>query len=111
MGAVAGGPRTRLMSGLAQGRRDGPEKRGSPWLRESHRPGRSRDRGDADVEGRRITAETSPGTAKPGSMIGFCAPYTMLTRRLMLDDSSLTVVLAQQAAALVFAITLERSSS
>jgi hypothetical protein len=44
-------------------------------------------------------------------MIGFCAPYTMLTRRLMLDDSSLTVVLAQQAAALVFAITLERSSS
>jgi hypothetical protein len=27
-------------------------------------------------------------------------------RRLMLDDSSLTVVLAQQAAALVFAIAL-----
>ena len=29
--------------------------------------------------------------------IGFCALYTVLTRRLMLDDSSLTVVLAQQA--------------
>ena len=35
--------------------------------------------------------------------IGFCALYTVLTRRLMLNDSSLTVVLAQQAAALVFA--------
>jgi drug/metabolite transporter (DMT)-like permease len=38
--------------------------------------------------------------------IGFCALYTVFTRRLMLDDSSLTVVLAQQAAALVFAIVL-----
>ena len=38
--------------------------------------------------------------------IGFCALYTVLTRRLMLDDSSLTVVLAQQAAALVFAIAV-----
>jgi probable blue pigment (indigoidine) exporter len=38
--------------------------------------------------------------------IGFCALYTVLTRRLMLDDSSLTVVLAQQAAALVFAVAL-----
>lgn len=38
--------------------------------------------------------------------IGFCALYTVLTRRLMLDDSSLDVVLAQQAAALVFAVTL-----
>ena len=38
--------------------------------------------------------------------IGFCALYTVLTRRLMLDDSSLTVVLAQQAAALGFAILL-----
>ena len=38
--------------------------------------------------------------------IGFCALYTVLTRRLMLDDSSLTVVLAQQAAALVFAVVL-----
>jgi probable blue pigment (indigoidine) exporter len=35
--------------------------------------------------------------------IGFCALYTVLTRCLMLNDSSLTVVLAQQAAALVFA--------
>lgn len=38
--------------------------------------------------------------------IAFCALYTVLTRRLMLDDSSLTVVLAQQAAALGFAVAL-----
>ena len=38
--------------------------------------------------------------------IGFCALYSVLTRRLMLDDSSLTVVLAQQAAALGFAVIL-----
>ena len=33
--------------------------------------------------------------------IGFCALYSVLTRRLLLDDSALTVVLAQQVAALV----------
>jgi probable blue pigment (indigoidine) exporter len=38
--------------------------------------------------------------------IGFCALYSVLTRRLLLDDSSLTVVLAQQAAALGFAVVL-----
>jgi probable blue pigment (indigoidine) exporter len=38
--------------------------------------------------------------------VGFCALYTVLTRRLMLDDSSLKVVFAQQAAALLFAIVL-----
>lgn len=38
--------------------------------------------------------------------IGFCALYSVLTQRLMLDDSSLTVVLAQQAAALGFAVVL-----
>jgi drug/metabolite transporter (DMT)-like permease len=38
--------------------------------------------------------------------IGFCALYTVLTRRLMLDDSSLTVVLAQQTAALAIAVAL-----
>ena len=38
--------------------------------------------------------------------IGFCALYSVLTRRMLLDDSSLNVVLAQQAAALVFAIAL-----
>ena len=38
--------------------------------------------------------------------VGCCALYTVLTRRLMLDDSSLNVVLAQQAAALVFALVL-----
>ena len=36
----------------------------------------------------------------------FCALYSVLTRRLLLDDSSLNVVLAQQAAALVFAVAL-----
>ena len=35
-----------------------------------------------------------------------CAAYTVLTRRLLLDDSSLTVVLAQQLAALGFAVLL-----
>jgi len=38
--------------------------------------------------------------------VGFCALYTVLTRRLLLDDSSLTVVLAQQAAALGFTVVL-----
>jgi drug/metabolite transporter (DMT)-like permease len=38
--------------------------------------------------------------------IGFCALYSVLTRRLMLDDASLSVVLAQQAAALGFAVVL-----
>ena len=38
--------------------------------------------------------------------VGFCALYSVLTRRLLLDDSALTVVLAQQAAALGFAIVL-----
>jgi drug/metabolite transporter (DMT)-like permease len=38
--------------------------------------------------------------------VGFCATYTVLTRRLLLDDSSLIVVLAQQVAALVFAVLL-----
>lgn len=38
--------------------------------------------------------------------VGFCAAYTVLTRRLLLDDSSLSVVLAQQTAALVFAVLL-----
>jgi drug/metabolite transporter (DMT)-like permease len=37
---------------------------------------------------------------------GFCALYSVLTRRLLLDDSALSVVLAQQAAALVFAVGL-----
>ena len=38
--------------------------------------------------------------------VGFCALYSVLTRRLLLDDSALTVVLAQQAAALGFAVVL-----
>lgn len=38
--------------------------------------------------------------------VGCCALYTVLTRRLVLDDSSLSVVLAQQGVALVFAMVL-----
>jgi len=38
--------------------------------------------------------------------IGFCAVYTVLTRVLLLDDSSSMVVLAQQVAALAFAVVL-----
>jgi probable blue pigment (indigoidine) exporter len=38
--------------------------------------------------------------------IGFCALYAVLTRRLLLDDSALTVVLTQQVAALLFAAVL-----
>lgn len=40
-----------------------------------------------------------------------CASYTVLTRRFLLDDSSLTVVLAQQLAALTFAVLLAAISS
>jgi drug/metabolite transporter (DMT)-like permease len=38
--------------------------------------------------------------------VGVCALYTVLTRRWMLDDTSLAVVLAQQLAALAFAVIL-----
>jgi probable blue pigment (indigoidine) exporter len=38
--------------------------------------------------------------------IGFCALYAVLTRRLLLDDSALSVVLAQQVTALLFAALL-----
>ncbi len=38
--------------------------------------------------------------------VGCCALYSVLTRRLLLDDASLTVVLAQQIAALAFAVGL-----
>ena len=38
--------------------------------------------------------------------VGVCALYTVMTRRWMLDDTSLAVVLAQQAAALAFAVVL-----
>jgi drug/metabolite transporter (DMT)-like permease len=38
--------------------------------------------------------------------VGFCAIYTIVTRRLLLDDASLNVVIAQQVAALGFAVLL-----
>ncbi len=40
-----------------------------------------------------------------------CACYTVLTQRHLLDDSSLSVVLAQQAVALVFALVLAGSAA
>ena len=46
------------------------------------------------------------GTTLTLVSIGCCALYSVLTRRMLLDDSSLTVVLAQQAAALAFAVML-----
>ena len=46
------------------------------------------------------------GIALTVGAVTACASYTVLTRRLLLDDSSLTVVLAQQAAALTFAVLL-----
>ena len=54
-----------------------------------------------------------PGAAGSAQGIGLtlgavaaCALYAVLTRRLLLDDSSLTVVLVQQSAALTFAVAL-----
>jgi drug/metabolite transporter (DMT)-like permease len=38
--------------------------------------------------------------------VGCCALYTVLTRRLLLDDASLVVVLAQQLAALALAVVV-----
>jgi drug/metabolite transporter (DMT)-like permease len=38
--------------------------------------------------------------------VGCCALYTVLTRRWLLDDASLTVVLSQQVLALLFALLL-----
>jgi drug/metabolite transporter (DMT)-like permease len=51
-------------------------------------------------------AGDATGIALTLAGVGCCALYTVLTRRLLLDDSSLTVALAQQAAALVFAVLL-----
>ncbi len=44
------------------------------------------------------------GVALTVAAVSACACYTVLTRRLVLDDSSLTVVLAQQVVALIFAL-------
>lgn len=46
------------------------------------------------------------GVALTFAAVAACASYTVLTRWLILDDSSLAVVLAQQVAALCLAITL-----
>lgn len=52
------------------------------------------------------TAGDAAGVALTVSAVGACALYTVLTRRLLLDDESLPLVLAQQVAALVFAVLL-----
>ncbi len=51
-------------------------------------------------------AGDATGIALTLSGVACCALYTVLTRRLLMDDSSLAVALAQQAAAMVFALLL-----
>ena len=46
------------------------------------------------------------GVALSVATVGCCALYTVLARRLLVDDASLTVAAVQQAAALVFALAL-----
>jgi probable blue pigment (indigoidine) exporter len=46
------------------------------------------------------------GVALTLAAVSACALYTVLARRLLLDDASLSIVLVQQAAALGFAILL-----
>ena len=52
------------------------------------------------------TAGDATGVALTVSAVGACALYTVLTRRLLLDEASLPVVLVQQVAALLFALIL-----
>ncbi len=49
---------------------------------------------------------TAAGVALTFAAVGACALYTVLARRLMLDDASLSIALVQQAAALGLAIML-----
>ena len=49
---------------------------------------------------------TTPGIALTVAGVACCALYTVLCRRLLLDDATLAVVLVQQLAALGFAIVL-----
>ena len=51
-------------------------------------------------------AGDAAGIALTLAGVGCCAVYSVLTRRLLLDDSSLTVAFSQQAVALVFAVLL-----
>ncbi|MDQ3662459.1 MAG: DMT family transporter [Actinomycetota bacterium] len=51
-------------------------------------------------------AGDTAGIALTLSAVGACALYTVLIRRLLLDDASLALVLTQQVAALLFALLL-----
>jgi probable blue pigment (indigoidine) exporter len=51
-------------------------------------------------------AGNAVGAALTLAAVSACALYTVLARRLMLDDASLSIVLVQQAAALGFAVLL-----
>jgi probable blue pigment (indigoidine) exporter len=51
-------------------------------------------------------AGNAVGVALTLAAVSACALYTVLARRLMLDDASLSIVLVQQAAALGFAVLL-----
>jgi len=52
------------------------------------------------------TAGEPTGVVLTGLAVAACAVYTVAARALLLDDSSVTVALVQQAAALVFAVGL-----
>jgi len=52
------------------------------------------------------TAGDAAGVVLTLSAVGACALYTVLTRRLLLDDATLPLVLTQQVAALLFALLL-----
>lgn len=49
---------------------------------------------------------TAAGVALTFGAVGACTVYTVLTRRLLLNDASLLVVLVQQGSALAFALVL-----
>lgn len=51
-------------------------------------------------------AGSTTGVILTLAAVGACALYTVLARRLLLDDASVSVALAQQVAALVFALLL-----
>ncbi len=51
------------------------------------------------------------GVALTVAAVAACAAYAVLTRRLILDDSSLSVVLVQQVAALCFAVVVAGAAS
>ncbi len=67
--------------------------------------------GGGDRRGPVIVSRSGIGGAFGGvsltlAGVGACAMYTVTCRKLLADDAALTVVVVQQACALVFAIAL-----